>query len=693
MAHETSKQFARRRWDSRFATRWLKGDGIDIGCGADSLAGLASFLPLMRSVRPWDLPDGDAMEMEGVADASYDFVHSSHCLEHLADPYVSLGNWIRICRPGGHVIVTIPDEDLYEQGVWPSTFNPDHKWSFSIAKAGSWSPRSVNVLDLLKAFLGEVEIIRIELLDSGFQYGQHRHDQSMGTLSESAIEFVLRKRDAAPQRLDTARPLDSAAAFSTAMRHHQAGRVTEAAALYRQILDAAPDNLACLNNLAILCGPGEAEALLRRAIDLKPDYVDAQLNLGKALLDLDRHREAARCFETVLGLRPDLAQAHQQLARAFEADGDVEAEITSRERAISALGGTAADHCRLGVLCDRAARNEDALAHFDRAVALDPGHVDAHVFRGHAHLKAGDLRRGAEGLAWIWRGIGLEDQQLVFADRDGQPRDLSGQTIVLTADSGLGDTLQFVRYAELLRARGADVTVECQPELLRLFSASPALGTAVPLGAELPRFDRRIPLHNLMGAFDTTLDTVPARMPYVAAVPAETAAWRDRLRDIPGLKVGVVWAGNPRHVHDARRSIDPSWLKGLMRVDGVTLVSLQQKGAPPGSGMLDWSEYLSDMADTAALVEALDLVIAVDSAVAHLAGALGRPVWLLNRFDTCWRWLTERADSPWYPTLRQFRQPAPGDWASVLSAVERALVELAGTRTIRRAAPRRARRA
>lgn len=194
VAHETSKQMTRRLSDSRYATRWLQGEGIDIGCGEDSLARMAAFLPLMRSVRSWDLPDGDAMDMAGVKNDSFDFVHSSHCLEHLVDPYVSMANWIRICRPGGHLVITVPDEDLYEQGVFPSTFNPDHKWTFTIAKAESWSPRSVNLFDLIKRFAPVVEVLKIELLDSGFLYGQPRWDQSMGQLSESAIEFVLRKK-------------------------------------------------------------------------------------------------------------------------------------------------------------------------------------------------------------------------------------------------------------------------------------------------------------------------------------------------------------------------------------------------------------------------------------------------------------------------------------------------------------------
>jgi SAM-dependent methyltransferase len=191
---ETSKSLIRRSYDKRYATRWLVGHGIDIGAGMDSLAAYVPLFPLMESIWSWDMPDGDAMLMEGVDDASYDFVHSSHCLEHLLDPAVALRNWVRICKPGGHLLIMVPDEDLYEQGVWPSTFNVDHKWTFCIGKQTSWSPRSVNVIDLLKEVCDQVDILKIELLDNGFFYGAQRFDQTLTVLGECAIEIILRRR-------------------------------------------------------------------------------------------------------------------------------------------------------------------------------------------------------------------------------------------------------------------------------------------------------------------------------------------------------------------------------------------------------------------------------------------------------------------------------------------------------------------
>ena len=191
---ETSKAVMRRLHDSRFATRYFVGDGIDIGAGADALGQYEEFFPLMGSCRAWDVKDGDAQVLAGVPDASLDFAHSSHCLEHMRDPREALGNWLRILRPGGHLVVLVPDEDLYEQGVFPSTFNPDHKWTFTLHKSRSWSAKSVNVLALLGEFSDRAQAVKVELLDGTFRFGAGRLDQTMTPIGESAIEFVLRKR-------------------------------------------------------------------------------------------------------------------------------------------------------------------------------------------------------------------------------------------------------------------------------------------------------------------------------------------------------------------------------------------------------------------------------------------------------------------------------------------------------------------
>lgn len=193
---ETSKALIRRLHDIRFANTYFTGSGIDIGCGDDPLSKYTQQFPLMTALRPWDLADGDAQLMASVTDDSYDFVHSSHCLEHLHDPYEAYDNWIRICKPGGHIITTIPDEDLYEQGVWPSNHNPDHKTSWTILKDSSWSPASINLIEFLYQFKDSIEVIKIDLQNSSFIYDIARVDQTYHSISECAIEFIVRKRTA-----------------------------------------------------------------------------------------------------------------------------------------------------------------------------------------------------------------------------------------------------------------------------------------------------------------------------------------------------------------------------------------------------------------------------------------------------------------------------------------------------------------
>jgi len=192
---ELSKSIARRRANPRFLTDYFVGRGVDIGGKPDPLVLYLELFPLMTDVRIWDLEDGDAQFMESVTDSFYDFVHSSHCLEHIVDPFVGIQNWFRILKVGGHLIITIPDEDLYEQGVWPSTYNLDHKWTFSINKKDSWSPKSVNVFELISSLGDEAEVKKIELLDSGYRYSLPRYDQTSTPVGESAIEIILRKRN------------------------------------------------------------------------------------------------------------------------------------------------------------------------------------------------------------------------------------------------------------------------------------------------------------------------------------------------------------------------------------------------------------------------------------------------------------------------------------------------------------------
>jgi hypothetical protein len=285
---------------------------------------------------------------------------------------------------------------------------------------------------------------------------------------------------------------------------------------------------------------------------------------------------------------------------------------------------------------------------------------------------------------------------------DGRAGD--GRRVLLHAEQGFGDTLQLIRYAAMVAARGAQVIVECQPPLKMLFKRIEGNWEVVGRGEALPSFDAHCPLMSLPYVFGTRVETIPTAVPYLTASPAKVERWRERLREVddggvsgsgqrPRLKVGLVWAGGNRPEHpdfnriDLVRSLSLNRFAPFSEISGVAFVSLQkgpagaQAASPPRGLMLfDWTGELEDFDDTAALVEALDLIITVDTAVAHLAGALGKPTWLVHRFATCWRWGLEGENAPWYPTMRIFRQAEPGDWDSVIQRVAVELQELVEAR-------------
>jgi tetratricopeptide (TPR) repeat protein len=479
---------------------------------------------------------------------------------------------------------------------------------------------------------------------------------------------------------------DPSLSFDLGRLAQEQGYPAEAERAYRTVLAHRPDHAVAWNNLGNALGElgrrAEAIAALRNAWQRDPLYAEAYFNVGVLL-----HHEAALsgavpAYRHALAARPDFAEAATNLGAALLDLGQGEEALVWQRRALAMAPNSPRAHVNHGVVLYGMGRTRDAIAAFRQSLRRAPDHAQAHVNLAHALLMAGQLAEGWREYEWRWQG-GIPDLQARSFDRPawrGEP--LAGRTLLLHAEQGLGDTLQFIRYAPLLAARGARVVVEAPRSLCRLLTTVPGITSVIATGQPLPSFDWHLPLMSAPRVFDTTMERIPADIPYLHADPALREAWHGRLAQaLPPLpRVGLVWAGDPRHhdprlsAADRRRSIPLTLLTSLLRTSPVTFVSLQKgRAAADLAGgdlpIFDATDQLADFADTAALVDTLDLVISVDTSVAHLAGALGKTVWILSRFDGCWRWLTDRSDNPWYPTARLYRQTSPGDWPDVIARV------------------------
>jgi tetratricopeptide (TPR) repeat protein len=515
-------------------------------------------------------------------------------------------------------------------------------------------------------------------------------------------------------------PTYAAAHFSLGNTRRSQGRPKEAIACYRAALALKPDYAAAHNNLggvledlrlydeAIACHRAalalrpdfpeaqlnlgvalqaqgklaEAVVCYRAALALRPDFVAAQYNLGNAARDQGKLDEAVACLRAALTLRPDFADAHNNLGKALGEQGRLDEALACYREALALGPDVAETHNNLGSALQQLGRLDEAIACYRSALQLDPELPDGHFNLALALLARGDMAEGWREHEWRWKTPQLRMARRDFAHPQWRGEAAPGRTLLIHAEQGFGDTLQFCRYAPLAAARGPRVILEVPKPLVRLLRCLSGVDQVVAFGETLPPFDLHCPMLSLPLALRTTLETVPGTTPYLQADPARVEAWQARLIAGAGRapRVGLVWAGNPRNhspelaATDRRRSLPPERLASLFDVPGVRFFSLQKAGplAPESFSLADFMAEMEDFADTAALVANLDLVISVDTAVVHLAAALGKPVWVLDRFDSCWRWLGRR-DSPWYPTLRLYRQPRPGDWNRVLAEVTRDL--------------------
>ena len=524
-------------------------------------------------------------------------------------------------------------------------------------------------------------------LDQRHATGHHRRGLALARLGRHA-HAVEAFRTAL--RLD---PSARGAQLALAAALTDSGAPEEALAVLEQILRADAGEPAAHGNrglaLRALHRHQEAAEAFRRACELAPQDAHAWSNLGLAEQWLDNLEVAEACFQRALGLAREAIEPLLNLAGLRDEQGRFEDGAALLRDALARQCDRAQLLSNLGVRLVALRRPDEALQCFERALTLDPSLHSARLSAGVAHLLRGDYAAGWAGYETRWRAVPALNttRPIHAAEWTGEP--LSGEPVLAYAEQGLGDTLQFVRYVPLLAARGARVVLLVQAPLKALLVRVEGVASVHAFGESLPPVKYQVALLSLPRLFGTTLDCVPASIPYLRVDERHRAAWARRLAAPPGLRVGLVWAGDPRPsdrhatVVDRRRSIRLAEFSPLWSVPGVQWYSLQKGRAASqsrdpslGVRLIDHTDRLHDFADTAALVLNLDLVISVDTSVAHLAGALGKPVWLLSRFDGCWRWLLARDDSPWYPTLRIFRQAVPFQWGEEIERVAAALTQL-----------------
>jgi tetratricopeptide (TPR) repeat protein len=423
-------------------------------------------------------------------------------------------------------------------------------------------------------------------------------------------------------------------------------KVKDAMSAYSSALLLKPHYPEALNNYGILLQASgrfeEASAHYLQAIHYKPEYVDPHYNLGLAFQNRDLLCEALKVYNRLLQLNPQHSEAHNNRGNVLLALGD-------------ASGAAAA---------------------YGDAIAAHPEHVDAHLNLGIAQLLLGQFAEGWRGYEWRLRKKSSAAQSFSAPLWNGS--DVGAARILIHAEQGFGDTVQFARYAPMVKARCGFLIFQCQPALVRTLSSVQGIDQVIASGTEAPPFDYHVPLLSLPGILGTDEDSIPASTPYISTPESLMTRWRNRIPASTDLKVGLVWAGNPGHMNDRNRSIPSEEFSPLLGIAGIRFYSLHKDSALANADCVGLE--FTDFADTAAAIASLDLVISVDTSVAHLAGAMGKPIWTLLPFMADWRWMLARTDSPWYPSMRLFRQTEPKNWRSVIEEVRAQLLSLLDSR-------------
>jgi Tfp pilus assembly protein PilF len=482
-----------------------------------------------------------------------------------------------------------------------------------------------------------------------------------------------------PPNIFTAPPPPSGVGlyFRRALAAAQAGHHAEAESLCRLVLQSQPQHFEALHlyGLVLHLSGRQAEALrvLDRALMAQPRSAKALNNRGVVLHALGRSAEALQSHDAALAQQPAYVDAVLNRGVALKALGRLDEAIAAYEQALELDPRMADGWNNLGVILQDLRRFDAALEAYARAITLAPEYADAHWNEARCRLLLGDYALGWDEYEWRWRRASFARQHRDFTQQRWHGEDLAGRTILLHAEQGLGDSLQCLRYLPLIAARGGRVLLEVQAPLVSLLKDFHGVEAVFARGAALPAFDLHCPLLSLPHVFATRLDTIPPNVRPSAPDTQRVVAWAARLGPRRGaLRVGLVWSGNPAQQDNHLRSLP---LRDLLRLAApeIECISLQkelrsdEERALVADGTIrHFGEALADFADTAALMSQVDLVISVCTSVAHLAGVMERPVWVLLQHAHDWRWLLEREDSPWYPTARLFRQERQGDWAGLI---------------------------
>lgn len=482
-------------------------------------------------------------------------------------------------------------------------------------------------------------------------------------------------------------------ALQIGWKRHQGGDVRGAEQIYRQVLQAAPANANGWCFLGMACHDqqryDEAVAAYHQALQYQPNFPIALSNLGNTLKQQGKLIEAEASCRQALKLKPDYSTAYNNLGVALVAQGRLQEASETFERALSLVPTDAVAHTNLSAALVRQGKYEEAEVNSQQALKLNPNYAEAHKNQAIVWLLLGDFERGWPEYEWRWKCPGSGLANFAQPRWDGGP--LQGKTLLLVAEQGLGDSIQFIRYARMMQERGARVLFKCPKPLMKLLANYPHIDQLMPDDAPLPDYDCYIPLLSIPGVLRTNLNSIPGDTPYLQARPDLVAQWRQRLAKYDGFKIGIAWQGSPQFHADAQRSLPLRHFAELAAVPGVRLFSLQKgfgteqiAAVRDQFEVLDFGDELDTTAgpfmDTAAIMQCMDLVVTSCTSVVHLAGALHVPTWVALSIAPDWRWLLDRDDTPWYPSMRLFRQTVLGDWETVFKRMGAALRERAGER-------------